>query len=621
MMTATIQKELEHSFRRYAHRIAIDQDGWELTYAELERSSARIAWWAAELGIPRGTFIAVMVEDRADLIGCMLGIMRAGCVFVPLELTYPNERIAYMLSVVEVDYVIHDEQSAVQLRKIADLAQRTMHAAAYSHIQASAAHPTPFSMPEYRADDASYVYFTSGSTGKPKAIVGKNDSLVHFMRWQISQFGLSEGLRVSQLTPPCHDPFLRDVLVPLLCGGTICLPGGEDRRHPLRLARWLANSRVSLVHCTPSLFRMLQLNAAEGSYFPALTSVFLAGEPIHPNELRRWYETIGTRVQLVNLYGPTETTLAKLFHCIEPADAAKERIPIGRPITDTTVYLIDESGRLIRDEMPGEPGELYIKTTYRTHGYCRDDALNQAKFIVDPVADDDVAVYKTGDLGAYLPDGSLVFLGRADRQVKIRGYRVEMGEIENTLLEQETVREAVAVLHECGSEACGGGASGEGKLAAYVVLCASARGECEEQLREFVASRLPAYMVPDSIVIVASIPLTDNGKINYEALPVRSSSMALDDSSLNEIEQRLAAIWRELLGVGQVGREDHFTRLGGNSIKVMSLISAVYSRFHIELPLSEIFRNDSLASMAAYIGSSGEAASSQLSLDSFLPNI
>lgn len=273
---------------------------------------------------------------------------------------------------------------------------------------------------ENHPEDPIYIYFTSGSTGQPKAVLGMNKSLVHFINWEIETLGIDHPWRVSQLTSPSFDASLRDFFVPLCSGGTVCIPQNRELiLNSASLINWIESSKIDLIHCTPSLFRLFNVKSLTKEQFPNLKYVLLAGERIHPPELENWFITFGERIQLVNFYGPTETTMVKTFYFIKKADTKAPSISIGKPMKGSRVIILDERMNPCPE---GMAGEIYIRTPYRTKGYYNDPELTGEKFLVNPFNNDpEDLIYKTEDQGRFLPDGNLEFLGRIDRQVKIRG--------------------------------------------------------------------------------------------------------------------------------------------------------------------------------------------------------
>ncbi|MCX6581863.1 MAG: AMP-binding protein [Candidatus Aminicenantes bacterium] len=444
---------------------------------------------------------------------------------------------------------------------------------------------------DYLPEDKINIYFTSGTTGQPKAVLGKNEGMAHFIAWEIKEFNIDETKRVSQLTSQCHDPFLRDIFVPLCVGGTVCVPDSRETiLDTAKMIRWLEQSRVNLVHCTPGLFKVFGSNGINPESFSHLQYVLLAGEKIAPRDLENWYGAIGERVQLVNIYGPTETTLAKLFYRIRPTDVERDVIPIGNPIPGAKVIILNKELKICG---PGEVGEIYIRTPFRSYGYYNDPALNAEKFIKNPFGDNpgDI-IYKTGDLGKWNLEGHIEFVGREDRQVKIRGFRVELDEIEKRLREYPGIQEAVVLFRVTGT--------------GNQIICAYFKGDISVmELKEYLSRELPDYMAPSFYIKMETFPLNINGKVDYKALPgpdaVEREEFAAPG---NEMEKRMAGIWTEILGIERIGINDGFLDMGGNSLNAMSLTARVFKEFKVSLQLSVIFANPTVEGLVSIINAS-----------------
>jgi tyrocidine synthetase-3 len=568
----TLQQMVADRLDRFKDRTAAEYGSRMVTAAVLDRRSAAVARTLRLKGVGNGDFVGVLTEDRLALIAAMIGIMGAGAAVVPLDSSLPQKRLTDMAETIDLTMVISDE--CLSAGDCADSGE------------AGDLWRQP-----YDPADRLYVYFTSGTSGRPKAVVGKNESVVHFICWEIETFNIQQGCRVSQLTNPGFDAFLRDVFVPLCAGGVICIPPTADvLRHPLELVNWLDRCRINLVHCVPSLFRLINDESLTPAHFSRLHYVLLSGERVEAHDLVRWYDRFGKRVRLVNLYGPSETTMIKTLHLIRPGDIGRARVPIGRPMKGAGVLILD--GDLnICDRLVS--GDIYIGTPYRTYGYFRETELNRQRFIVNPFsADPRDLLFKTGDRGRWLSDWSLDFLGRDDRQVKIHGVRVELAEIETSLATFPSVKEAAV-------------RSRDSSLCAYVTLNQDSRqtdGVWAERLREFLAERLPSYMVPTHIVPLSQIPRLPSGKVDYrrlpEPLPPDSSTVVPPE---NERERQLLQIWRDLLGVEDISTGRGFFAAGGNSLTMMSLISRIHREFDVRLSLSEIFKNQTIRGQANLI--------------------
>ncbi|HSL81447.1 MAG TPA: non-ribosomal peptide synthetase, partial [Thermoanaerobaculia bacterium] len=454
----------------------------------------------------------------------------------------------------------------------------------------TAAPPVPVDLDP---DALAYVVFTSGSTGRPKAIAGRLKAIDHFVRWEIETLALAPGARVSQLTSPAFDAILRDLFVPLAAGGTICVPPGRDLvLDGARLADWIDRSGVQVVHCTPSLFRLILAQELASERFPHLRHVLLAGETLLPADVRRWQGVFGTRIELVNLYGPSETTMVKLFHRVGAEDAHAAVVPVGRPMPGARAVVLDDQHRPCP---PGKLGEIYIRTPYRTLGYLGRPELTREVFVPNPLGEDpEDVVYRTGDLGRLREDGAFEVIGRRDGQVKVRGVRVEIAPVEELLRSQEGVAD-VAVVDRTDAQ-------GNTFLCAYLVV----HGTVDPAgLGRVLRAHLPEVMVPSAWVLLDELPRTLSGKIDRRALPEpgRPGGRLGHEPAppRNHTEERLCTLFCRVLGLPEVGIHDDFFALGGHSLLVAQLLARARREFGVEIPLETFFEAPTVAGTAVAI--------------------
>ncbi|MFL5745679.1 MAG: amino acid adenylation domain-containing protein [Niastella sp.] len=581
------QKELKAALAEGNSKAAIEYDGKSIARSALYQTSEAITACLLSKGVEKETVIGILLNDRVDLISAMIGVINARCVFVLIDSKWPAARRASLISDLDLQHLIcprsTGELPVAEIYYFEDIISSVL---------------PPYDEPAYDGGDSLYIYFTSGSTGRPKGIVGRNDSLLHFIKWEIDEFGLNSDCRCSQFISPFFDAFLRDIFVPLLAGGTICIPPPEDDfLQPLNLIDWIDGERITQIHCVPSLFRTIIVENLLPNRFISLKYILLSGEKIIPSELIRWYAVFHDRIQLVNLYGPSETTMIRSCYRLMPADAHQSRIPIGYPISGTTFFLFDKNGRPCSTLVPGE---LYIQTAYSTKGYLNAPELTGEKFVVvNPDEPDEKICFKTGDIARRLPDGRLDLIGREDRQIKLNGIRIEPDEIETALIRSGLVKSAVVVLQNGQN-----GRAGNGSLIAFVITSfptdTHPDGGIETALRQYLEAGLPAYMIPAAIVPVAEYPLLSNGKINYAALataPIHKEIIAPAD----ETEERLLSVWKSLLGDKPISTDDTFNVAGGSSLTMMQLISRIVREFDVRITLSELFNNLTIQKQAARI--------------------
>jgi amino acid adenylation domain-containing protein len=616
MNEKTIQKKLIDTFQLFKDNIAIESTECKVTYAQLDKSTHMIARSLINEGIEKSTLIGILVENRLDFITAMLGILRAGCVFVPLDTRNPGNRLERMIEVTNTRYIICDNSRFKSHENSENGNSGEKGQTIYMKFHRLVSGETLIENPSLRRspsreqlwhpNDQVYVYFTSGTTGKPRAILGKNISLLQFITWEIKTFRVDDSFRFSQLTFPGFDVILGDIFVPLCSGARICIPGNRVMQGSQQLKEWLDRQKINLVHCVPSLFRLLTDGDGEPPRYAQLKYILLAGERIHPAQIQKWYALMGNRVQLVNIYGPTETTLAKLFYFIRDADIHRKVIPVGKPIDGARVILLDEYMDIC-DQMV--TGEIYIRTPYRSFGYCNDPGLTREKFIPNPFNHNpDDLIYKTGDLGRRLPDGNIELLGRVDRQVKIRGNRVKLEEIEGILMEHTDIREAVVVKKERDN--------GNEFLAAYIAWKdpgTTGTHTFEKDLETFLSAKLPSYMVPTHFRELEKLPRKANGKVDYQSLPnpVINQNLHVQEPR-NEVEKKLRDIWSDILGINEIGVTTEFFQVGGNSISLMTMMYSIYKAFNVEISVNDIFNNNTIEKQATLLKDAKETGYSSL---------
>ncbi|MEU8521261.1 non-ribosomal peptide synthetase [Streptomyces sp. NBC_01216] len=589
------------TIERSPDQVAVETPQGSLSYAELDARAAHVAAGLRAAGAGAGAFVPVLVRDRRDLVAAVLGILRVGAVFVPLDLTAPPARLrATLLDVAPGWAVVGCPDDPVALRALSEAAPT-----ARVVTVGPAASPDDRAEPHRSgADDPAYVFFTSGTTGRPKGIVGRLGSIAPYIRWETELLGVEPGWRVGQLVSPAFDAVLRDLFVPLVAGGTIVAPSPETLLDPAALARWVEEARVDLVHTVPSLFRGLVSAAITGDHaLASLRCVALSGERLAPADAERLFGRYGDRIRLLNLYGPSETTMTKTFHFVTREDLGRPSVPVGRPIPGAEVLLVDEHGRLAE---PGAVGEIHLRTPDRTLGYHQRPEETARVFVPHPVTGDPAdVVYRTGDYGRLLDDGALEFLGRKDHQVKIGGVRVELEGVESVLRDHPAVTDAAVVttdedgaVHLLAYLECGGSPARTAPEApeAFEAL--------EAELRAHLRERLPDSAVPARFVPLAALPRTLSGKIDRRALPApapRRTEHAAGGPPRTATERTVSELWLRTLPVAAVGRDDDFFASGGTSLLVVSLLASVNQTFAVAVPLRDFLLSPTVANLAAAV--------------------
>jgi amino acid adenylation domain-containing protein len=603
----------------YPRHTAIKFGEKRVTYRELEQTSNQIAnflYRHVNEENQENNIVLLSLERSPELIESILGVLKAGAIFVPIDPNYPQSRVEQLFRESRARWLITTHANRERFREIIDNNRINLLLTGNKTLKDPAGtHANTYCIDTGEEDTTlqfqrqnprySYIYFTSGSTGVPKGVLGRHRSLTHFIDWEIDEFGITENDTVSQLTNPSFDPFLRDIFVPLAAGGTLAIPESpEILLDSFRLLQWLDREAVTLMHIVPSLFKALMMAVEDDRSFSRLKFILLAGELLRGHDIKKFFEVFGNRIQPVNLYGPTETTLAKFFYRVNPKDAQRPVVPVGKPIPGAQAILLDNKDNNMRRSLVGNIGEIYIRTPFISSGYYNNKELTGNVFIKNPFSDNpqDI-IYKTGDLAKELPDGNFVILGRADHQVKIRGSRVELGDIENRLLKHNAVKEVVVTANE--------DSTGDKFLCAYIVPAHRQEPPLDtSELRTFAASQMPPFMVPSYLVPIDKIPLSPNGKVDRKAL----KDIPLIDEPGNgyvpprdEVEKKITGIWADVLGIDQkrIGIRDNFFQLGGHSLKSINLTTKVHRELNVKIPLEVVFAKPTVMEMAEYIKNGG----------------
>jgi amino acid adenylation domain-containing protein len=587
MSNETVQEMFSRIAAEFGPQTAIEGGGRRVTYASLEAESNRLANFLLAGGASKGTMVGLFSDNPIRIITGILGVLKAGGVFVPLDPTFPEGRLRVMSERVAPQWYVTETKHLEKLDQLRR-AEATVVCLDQNDYHENTEHPGLTSDPEAPCS----IYFTSGSTGKPKAILGRLKGIDHFIRWEIESVGAGSGTRVSQLASPSFDGFLKDAFVPLCSGGVVCTPESRDVvLDARRLVEFVDQERVAVLHCVPSVFRALLNEKLDSRYFQALKYVVLTGEPLYSVDVKRWLELFGERIKLLNIYGTTETTLAKLAYEVKADDVERPSIPVGKPIKGSAVMVMDAAGKPCREETVGE---IYIRTPYRSFGYYEDQELTNQVLVQNPFTQDpNDLVHKTGDYGRWLQDGNLEYLGRRDQQVQIRGVRVELGEVENLLRGHAAVTD-VAVIDRDDVE-------GNKFLVAYVTM---RNGTGSDILREYLSDRLPPTMLPSAFVKLDQLPRTLNGKIDRKALPALDlieTETEPDAEAPTPVEEIVTGIWCEVLRLPALSRKRNFFSLGGHSLLATQVIHRIRDTFKVELPVRSIFEFPTVAQLSVLI--------------------
>ncbi|QRK05610.1 non-ribosomal peptide synthase/polyketide synthase [Archangium violaceum] len=577
---ASIHTLFEEQVMFRPEAVAAEYEARRLTYAELNRRANQVARTLRRLGVGEGTRVGLCSGRSLELVVAMLGILKAGGAYVPLDPSYPQDRLAFMLEDTAVPVVLVQPELASKLpptkAKVVELSEETF------------AHERGENLEEpVGPESLAYVMYTSGSTGRPKGVCIPHRGVVRLVRDTLALQVTAED-RFTQMSNTSFDASNLELWGALLNGATVVGVPKEVALSPKALTSFLREKQVSVVVLTTALFNQVAAECPDA--FRTVKHVLFGGEAADPKwvgEVLRW----SGGVKLLNLYGPTENTTNTTWYEVKEVPEGATSVPIGRPVSNTEVYVLDER----MQPMPvGLTGELYVGGDGLALGYLNRPELTAEKFVAHPFSTEPAArLYRTGDLVKYLPDGNLEFLGRRDDQVKVRGFRIELGEIEVALAKHPGVREAVVSVRDDGP-------SGRW-LVAYVV---PRKGEVETAaLRSFLKESLPEHLVPSAIVTLKTLPLTPNGKVDRKALPAPDMQRTGRDYVAPEsgLEQSLAAIWAEVLRLERVGAGDNFFDLGGNSLLLQAVHVKVEALMGREVPMVELFQFSTVRALAAHL--------------------
>jgi amino acid adenylation domain-containing protein/non-ribosomal peptide synthase protein (TIGR01720 family) len=605
--------------------IAIVYENIQLTYNELKQRANQLSYVLKEKGVEPDTMAAIMAERSIEMVVAILGILKAGGAYLPIDPDYPEERINYMLkdsnamvlvttpglsekfeklSIINCQVLIVNEKRPYRRR----LNNPPKEANSINNYQL-----TIYNL-QLEQTNLAYIIYTSGTTGKPKGTPVSHRNVNNYSTWFKREFQIGVDDKFCFAGSFCFDMSVTTLIVPLISGASIFIAREKIERDPRVYTRFLAENRVSIVKLTPIQFRPLQ-DFIRDEDLGSLRFIILGGEAVDVNDIRH-HLSIYKHHRIVNEYGPTEATVATVFHVVsgndfqDPAayEPSRSSLPIGRPVSNTRIYILDKNTNLLP---PGAVGELCIGGESVAPGYLNKPGLTAEKFIRDVIGHSSLVIssskfspndqcpmtndrlYRTGDLARWLPDENIEFLGRIDCQVKIRGYRIEPGEIENQLLRNEEINDAVVSARKK--------EDGEVDLCAYVV---TQREFSTAELKEYLASELPAYMIPSYFIRIEKIPLTPNGKVDQKVLQSLDINLYTGTEYAapgNETEELIAAAWKEVLHNDNIGVLDNYFDVGGHSLNLIRLNGKLNQVFQKDILMVAMFRYPTIRSLARYL--------------------
>ncbi|MFN6486360.1 MULTISPECIES: non-ribosomal peptide synthetase [unclassified Nostoc] len=569
---------------------AVRQGSRTWNYGELGNKSQALARVMLSHGIAKGDVVAVYGSPSFGLIASAIAVLLSGGVLLTIDPQLPSQRQRLMLQEAKAKFILYVDSQYLEdqiWQSLTVICINPDTAEAINSLESS--HTIP--LPEISANDAAYIFFTSGTTGVPKGVLGCHKGMAHFLNWQRQTFEINQQDRIAQLTGLSFDVVLRDIFLPLTSGATLCLPAPEDKLEPTKILRYLEREQISVLHTVPSLAQSWLANVPSKVSLHNLRWLFLAGEPLKETLVLQWRNAFPEAGEIVNLYGPTETTLAKCYYQV-PSEPRPGIQPVGRTLPETQALVLGRNHQL---SGIGEPGEIVLRTPFRSLGYINASQEMRSLFVINHFRNDEQdLLYYTGDRGCYFPDGTLEILGRQDYQVKIRGIRIELGEIETVLAQHPSVHQTVVAAREDESD--------EQRLVAYIIPTPESTPTISE-IRRFLSTKLPQYMVPSSFVFLNRLPLTPNGKVDRRALPIPSNVNHLDTfiEPRNQLELQLVQIWSKILKVDKVGVQDNFFDLGGHSLLAPYLMAQIKQQFGKDVSLTSLFQNPTIEQLATIL--------------------
>ncbi len=618
MNKKVIHTVLENVVAAHGDAIAVATGEAQITYAQLNNNANRFAQLLALAGADKGDIVAVFSDQALLQLYALTGIFKHGGIYLPLDEKYRQNHWNEIYEHIRPAVLIVTPGCRRQLETYANLfdfnipviivADATgnpehftlLRYQADQYVEELIAMPGVYDNPECRVDgdDASYIFFTSGSSGRPKAVLGNHKSLSHFVHWESRELELHAGDRVAQLTSLSFDASLRDIFTPLICGGTICIPSKAIKEHPGRLLQWIEEEEITLIHTIPTLMRLLYGEAGQQDAgtvvprFPKLRYLLLAGEKLYRSDIRRWRSAFGDNTTIINLYGATESTLVKTFAIIgeDTEDDPGTALHVGQPIANTVVLILNAQQQICEI---GEVGEVYIKTPFLSMGYYKAEALTAEKFVQNPLNTEKDIIYKTGDYGRYDAQRNIVILGRQDSIVKYNGVRIDLNYVETVIRGLAAVENAICFLEE----------NVEGQK--VFACCYSAEEDLQEAIRAHCADLLSFYETPAVLIWLEHFPVNTNGKTDLQVLKQQvtqyRSAGKSNSEPASDTERDLLVLWKDILGRQDIGTGDHFLYLGGDSIRMIRLRSAIHKHFNKEVAIDELFRTAVLKDQALLI--------------------
>lgn len=602
----TIHQMFEKQVEKTPENIALNFKGEVLTYNQLNKNSNQIAHLLQGMGLERSNGVGIMLEKGIYAVAVIIGVLKAGGTFIVFDPDFPSQRLDEIANMVCPFSLITSSSMLDKIKMIPYFnGDNRPPVILVDELEAKGSYTLKdiLNCPTNNLDnintetDVAHIYFTSGSTGKPKGIVGPHKLLVHLIQWFIHTFKIDNDDRFSQLSVLSFDSSLRDIFVPLICGASVHIPSKEIFSDSMELLNWVNRENISVVQCVPSIFKLLlkeAKNISAPDYFKSLRYILTAGEILKAQYVKQWMDIFSSSIKLINLYGTTETMVKSYYSINQYPSIFLNAIPIGKGIDNTQLLVLKDNKVCHINEI----GDLYIRTPYLTLGYLNDETKTKAAFIQNPLHQNyEDIVYKTGDLARYLPDGNVLLIGREDSQVKIRGVRVELEEIENILLNQGNIDDAVVVAREINDTM---------ELVAFVT---ANKNISDNDIREYLANKLPVSLIPKYIIQLKAMPLNLNGKTDKKALLSYEihSDKRLDKKDIIEdkTSRKVLEIWRKVLKKDAINIEDNFFECGGDSLLAMQIITRINNYFNCKISIIDFFKKPTIPDLVSCLRDSG----------------
>ena len=586
----SISARFEAQVDKYPDNIAVKTKNYQWTYTQLNQQANRVGQTIVK-HYPEGDHrIALLFEQDAPIIAGILGVIKAGKTYVPLDPDYPRERVIYILEDSCATAVITNTKNWSLAQ---ELTQGIIPLINIDEIQENISEEFPNIPREILPDTLAYILYTSGSTGQPKGVMQNHRNLLHFIRNYTNNLHINEQDRLTLMSSTTTDAAVVDIFSAILNGATL-YPMNIKNEGLTHLSQFFGEQEISIYHSTPTVYRHFVSSLPEINQLHQLRLIVLGGEEVVKSDVDLFKAHFSKNSILVNGYGSTESTFNLQYLLDKDTEIDRRTVPIGYPFESTDILLLNEGGKLTDIY-----GEIAIRSPYIALGYWQKPELTQAVFIPDP-SGGDRRIYRTGDMGRLREDGSIEFLGRKDFQVKIRGFRIELGEIEAALNQYPDIQESVVIARE--------DIPGDKRLVAYLVPQQGQKPTIEE-LCHFLKQKLPDYMVPSAFVFLDALPLTPNGKIDRRALPAPdiSTDSFADKFVLprDKLELQLTQIWQKVLGKKPIGIKDNFFELGGHSLLTLRLFDLIEKTFNRKLPLATLFQGPTVEQLANIMRQSG----------------